>query len=119
VLTEDKLRKLQSATTERPDLSAGLGRNVPEDTQERFWKDAGAHVAGAKQALKSDTEWRKKYDVDNILSVRCASLCCFWVELDFAGVRTVYSLLLRKHFGVQQSLSRTRIGARSLRSAAF
>jgi hypothetical protein len=69
VLTDEELKALQLQSTERPDLSAGVPGTVSDDTQERFWKDSDFNAAAAKQSLKADAEWRKKFKVDSIMSV--------------------------------------------------
>lgn len=76
-LSKGAYNHLRTRTTERPDLSEGLPGHVPEDKQERFWKDSDYDAGRARKALTSDSAWRKKMSVDNILEARPPSTCPF------------------------------------------
>ena len=69
VMSEKELVDLQSQTAERPDLS-DAAPGVSDDKQERFWKDADFNAAAARKSLKSDAQWRKSFNVDNIFKAR-------------------------------------------------
>ena len=72
-LSKQKFDDLRAESTARPDLSGGKAGDLSEDTQERFWKDSGFDPKAAKKAVEADAQWRSKFGINNILTVRCAS----------------------------------------------